>query len=179
MKKTVWTYGLIAGGIFAVLMLTTAVFQDRIGFEAGEILGFTTMIAAFLMVFFGIRSYRDQVLDGTIAFGRAFKVGLLITLIACVCYVATWEVVYYNFMPDFAEKYAAQVVDKAKASGKSDAEIAEQTRKMETFKEQYKNPLVNISYTFVEVFPVGLVVVLVSAGILSRRKRVLTGRVVA
>lgn len=169
MKKTVWTFGLIAGAVFVVTMLTTAILRDRIGFEASEVLGFTTMIVAFLMVYFGIRSYRDRVLSGTIGFGPAFKTGLLITLIASVCYVGTWEVVYYKFMPNFGEEYAAQVIEKARASGKPAAEVAAQEKKMAEFAEQYKNPLVNIAYTFLEVFPVGLVVVLVSAGVLSRR----------
>ena len=172
MKKTVWTFGLIAGAVFVVTMLTTAILRDRIGFEASEVLGFTTMIVAFLMVYFGIRSYRDRVLSGTIGFGPAFKTGLLITLIASVCYVGTWEVVYYKFMPNFAEEYAAKVIEKAKAAGKSDAEVAAEAKKMAEFAEQYKNPLINISYTFLEVFPVGLIVVLVSAGILSRRRPV-------
>ena len=74
------------------MMLATIPFMDRIGFDKGEIIGYTTMVLAFLMVFFGIRSYRDTVLDGTIGFGRAFQVGILITLIASVCYVATWQV---------------------------------------------------------------------------------------
>ena len=169
MKKTVWTFGLTAGSIFVILMLTAAALENRISSDAGEILGYTTMLAAFLMVYFGVRSYRDRVLNGTIGFGRAFKVGLLISLIASFCYVATWEVVYYSFMPDFSDKYAAKVIEKTKASGKSEAEVAEQTRKMEEFKVQYKNPLINIAYTFVEVFPVGLIVVLASAGFLSRR----------
>ncbi len=169
MKKTVWTFGLIAGAVFVVTMLTTAMLRDRLGYEASEVLGFTTMIVAFLMVYFGIRSYRDKVLSGTIGFGPAFKAGLLITLIACVCYVGTWEIVYYKFMPNFGEEYAAKVVEKARAAGKPAAEIAEQEEKMAKFAQQYKNPLINISYTFLEVFPIGLVVVLVSAGVLSRR----------
>jgi len=168
-KKIVWTYGLIAGAVFVVTMLSTALLKDRLGFEASEVFGYTTMIVAFLMVFFGIRSYRDRVLGGRISFGSAFKVGIVITLIASVCYVSTWEIVYYKFMPNFGTEYAAKVIEKARASGTPEPEIAALQQKMEEFAEQYKNPLINIAYTFLEVFPVGLVVVLVSAGILSRR----------
>ena len=169
MKKIVWTYGLIAGAIFVVSLLSTALLRDRVDFEATEIFGYTTMIVAFLMVFFGIRSYRDRVLQGTIGFGSAFKTGLLITLMASACYIGAWEFVYYRFMPNFGEQYAAKVIERAKAAGKPAAEIAAQEKQMAEFVEQYKNPLVNIAYTFIEVFPVGLVVTLVSAGILSRR----------
>ena len=62
------------------------------------------MVLAFLLIYFGIRSYRDNVAGGTVRFGRAFAVGALIATVASVCYVATWEVIYFNFAPDFAAK---------------------------------------------------------------------------
>lgn len=117
MKRIVWTFGLIAGAIMAAMIFITMAFQDQIGTDKGEIIGYTTMILAFLMVYFGIRSYRDNVMAGTIGFGRAFKVGILITLVASACYVAAWELVLHTLAPDFAEKYAALIVEKARAGG--------------------------------------------------------------
>lgn len=76
MKRIVWTFGLIAGTIFSLMMIVSMSFVDQIGFDNGEIIGYTTMIAAFLMVFFGIRSYRDSISDGVIGFGKAFQVGI-------------------------------------------------------------------------------------------------------
>jgi hypothetical protein len=136
------------------------------------------MVIAFLMVFFGVRAYRDNVAGGSVKFGRAFLVGLCITLIATVCYVATWEVVYYNFMPDFMDKYAAYAIDQAKKGGASDAKVAELTKQMADLQVAYKNPLVNIAYTFIEPLPVGLLFALIAAGVMSRKKRV-GGAVVA
>jgi len=98
-------------------------------------------------------------------------VGFLIMAVASVCYVATWQVVYYKFMPDFTDKYAAYEVAKAKQSGASDAQIAEKAKQMADFKEMYRNPLVNIALTFLEPLPVGLVFTLVTAGVLSRKRR--------
>ena len=89
MRKIVLTFGLIAGGILSLMMLLTIPFMDQIGFERGEVIGYTTMVLAFLMIFFGVKSYRDNVAGGTVSFGRAFLVGLLITAVASVCYVAT------------------------------------------------------------------------------------------
>jgi hypothetical protein len=129
------------------------------------------MVLAFLMIYFGVRSYRDNVADGHITFGRAFQVGFLIMAVASVCYVATWQVVYYKFMPDFTDKYAAYEVAKAKQSGATDAQIAEKAKQMAEFKEMYRNPLVNVALTFLEPLPVGLVFTLVTAGVLSRKRR--------
>ena len=171
MRKIVLTFGLIAGAILSAMMLLTLPFQDQIGFDKGAIIGYTTMVLAFLMVFFGVRSYRDNVAGGSVTFGRAFKVGLLITAVATVCYVATWQLVYYKFAPDFVDKYAAYAVEKAKQSGATDQEIAAQAKKMAEFKEMYSNPLVNIAVTSLEPLPVGIVFTLVTAGVLSRKRR--------
>lgn len=172
MRKIVLTFGLIAGAILSAMMLLTLPFHDQIGFgTTALVVGYTSMVLAFLMIFFGVRSYRDNVADGRITFGRAFKVGFLIMAVASVCYVATWQVVYYKFMPDFTDKYAAYEMQKAKASGASDAEIAAKAAEMAKFKAMYRNPLVNIAFTFLEPLPVGLVFTFVTAGVLSRKRR--------
>jgi hypothetical protein len=171
MRKIVLTFGLIAGAIMAAMMCITMAFQDQIGFDRGAIVGYTSMVLAFLMVFFGVRSYRDSVAGGSVKFGRAFVVGLMITLVATACYVATWEVIYYKFMPDFGSKLAAYTIDQAKKSGATEAQIAATTKEMSDFTEKYKNPLVNIAYTAIEPLPVGLLFTLVAAGVLSRKRR--------
>jgi hypothetical protein len=170
MRKIVLTYGLIAGAILSVAMAATMPFMDRIGYDSGMVVGYTTMVLAFLMIYFGVRSYRDNVLGGRIGFGRAFGTGLLITLIASICYVATWEVVSRTSIPDFADKYAAHEIDKARREGKSDAEIAAMKTEMEEFKVLYANPLLKIAFTFLEPLPVGLLFSLLSAGVHSRKK---------
>ena len=171
MRKTVLTFGLIAGAVLSVMMLLTLPFLDRIGFDKGEIIGYTTMVLAFLMVYFGVRSYRDNVAGGTVKFGRAFVVGLMITLVASACYVATWQLIYYKVAPDFTDKYAAYAVEKAKKSGATDTQIAAQKKEMSEMMDLYKNPLINIGITFLEPLPVGLLFTLVSAFALSRKRR--------
>ena len=168
MKKTVLVFGLIGGGIIAILMSATVPFADRIGFDKGAIVGYTTMVAAFLMIFFGIRSYRENVGDGKISFGRGVAVGMLITLIVSVCYVVTWEVIYFKFMPDFCDKYAAYAIGKVRAAGASQAEIQAKTQEMATVKKLLQNPLTNSAMAFIEPLPVGLLVTLISALILRK-----------
>src|SRR5256885_2829360 len=164
MKKTVWTFGLISGAIISILVVVTIPFQDEIGFDHSLVLGYTTMVLAFLLIYFGVRSYRDNVRGGTVRFGRALAVGALIALISSLCYVATWEVMYFKFMPDFLSKYQAHQLEKARAGGASEAAIAKQKAEMDKFGEMYKNPVINSAMTLVEPLPVGLVIALVSAG---------------
>src|SRR5580765_1966305 len=169
MKKTVLVFGVISGVIIAAEMLAGLPFLEKIGQETALVLGYTTMVLAGLLVYFGIRSYRDNVDGGKLTFGRGFVVGILISLIACCFYVGTWEIVNYKFMPDFADKYAAGMVKRARESGASQQKIDETIRNAEEFKRSYRNPNYNVGMTFLEVFPVFLLITLISAGILRRK----------
>jgi hypothetical protein len=171
MKKTVLTFGLISGGITALMMFVTVPLMDRVSFDKLEILGYTTIVISLLMVFFGIRSYRENVAGGTISFGKAFKVGLLITLVSCAIYVIAWQVVYHTLAPDFPEKYSNHVIEKARAAGATQEELNRQIQDMKKFMELYKNPLINIAFTLLEPLPIGLLVTLISALILRKRRK--------
>ena len=169
MKKTVLTFGLIAGFIISVLMGGSLIFADRIGSGHSMVLGYTMMVASFLLIYFGIRSYRDNVLNGQISFGRAFACGILITLVTTVCYVAMWEILYFNFMPHFMDSYFAAQVQKVQAAGLDAATTAAQVAAIRHSQEMYQNPLVNMAYTFMEPLPVGLLITLISAAVLRRK----------
>ena len=172
MKRTILKYGLVSGAILAALTAITLplseCFNGPLSFGSSELVGYTVMVLSFVCVFFGVKSYRETVGSGTITFGRAFGVGILITLVTCAVYVVGWEIVYWGFIPDFGDKYAAIVLEKLRASGASAEKLAAETAKMARFKELYRNPFFNVGMTFAEVFPVGLIVTLVSAGILRR-----------
>lgn len=172
MKQTVLTFGVLSGVMSAAMMAATVPFIDVIGFDRGVVVGYTAIVISFLFVYFGIRSYRDNVLGGYISFGKGFQAGILITLISCFFYVSAWLVVYYNFIPDFADKYAAYLVDDQRARGASQAEIDEMVRKSEAMKAMLENPLINAAVTFTEPFPVGLLVTLISAGVLRKQEAV-------
>jgi len=167
MKKTVLVFGLISGAISSAMMVATVPFADKLGHSL--LIGYTTIVLSFLLVFFGIRSYRDNVGNGRITFGKAFAVGICITLISCVFYVVTWEILYFNFMHDFMDKYGAHVIEKLKAAGASAAAIEAKVQELKKFKEQYENPLFNSLVTFIEPFPVGLVITLISAAVLRKK----------
>lgn len=170
MQKVVLTFGLIGGVILTVMMLVAFQFHEQIGFDRGVYVGYTSMVLAFLMVYFGVQSYRDNVAGGSVTFGRAFTVGLLISLVTMACYVVIWEVIYYNFMPDYLDKYTAYALEQARQAGASADAIAAQAKQMREFTEMYKNPLVNIAFTLLEPLPVALVFTLLTAGITSRKR---------
>ena len=171
MKKTILTFGLISGVVISVLMIATVPFGDRLGIGHSYLVGYTTMILAFLLVYFGIRSYRDNFGDGHISFGKAFVIGISTTLISSLCYVVTWEIIYFKFMPDFMDKYGAYAIQKLQASGASAAAIQAKVEEIKRYKVLEDNPLTNAAMTFLEPFPVGLIITLASAAILRRKPK--------
>lgn len=173
MKKIVIIYGLIAGLIVsAVMVVTTSTYcnNPNENMTEGMIYGFTAMIVAFSMAFIGIRNYRNKYNDGIISFGKAFQIGMCIVLIASTIYMLAWEIDYHFFFPDFSDKYAVKMIEAAKAKGVTAAELAKTTTEMNDFKVQYKNPLYRIFMTYVEILPLGIVITLISAFILKKKK---------
>jgi hypothetical protein len=175
MKKTILIFGLISGVISSVLMCATIPFlRDSEHGDKGLLIGYTAIVLSFLLVFFGIRSYRDNLADGTISFGRAFSIGICITLISCVFYVVTWEILYFNFLHGFMDGYFAAQIQKAQSTPGTSAAIHAKVAAIRHSQQLYENPFVNMLYTFIEPFPVGLLITLISAGILRRKPRAQT-----
>jgi hypothetical protein len=169
MSRTILIFGLLSGAVSALMMGVTMSISNRIGMDRGAYVGYATIVLSCLFIYFGVRSYRDNVAGGAITFGRAFGVGLAIGVISCLCYVVAWEIIYFNFMPDFMDKYSAYQIAKLKAAGASDAVLQHQIAAMNQMKVLYKNPLYNIALTFIEPFPVALLIALISAAVLRKR----------
>ncbi len=172
MKKIILTYGLIAGVIVSIMLLVTQpLFRNgTLNIDNGVYVGFGTMIIALSLIFFGIKTFRDQHLQGTITFGKGFQVGILIALIATLIYASTWEVYFNFFAPDFMEWYQQCQVDKMVKDGASETEIAKAQEEMVGLAEMYKNPFLRFGFTMMEIFPVGLIITLVSAGVLRKKE---------
>ena len=173
MKKNILIYGLIAGIVVSILMLLIFNYvshcEGNVDYDTSMLIGYASILIALSLVFVGIRNYRDKYNGGIISFGKAFKIGILIVLIASTIYVAAWLIDCYFFIPDFAEKYSAQTLAKLKASGANQTEIDKQTKEMANFVRMFKNPFFNAMMTYVEILPVGLVVTVISSLILKRK----------
>ena len=170
MKRIALIYGSIAGLILAIWMITFTSLGKMEDFDNGMIYGYASMIIAFAFVYVGINKYKTQVLQGPISFKQGFITGLYITLIASTFYVAAWMIVYHTMAPDFMEKYMAYSINKMKSANVSQVEIDKKVEEMKSFAEMYKNPLVNIGFTYLEVIPVGLLISAISAYIHKIRK---------
>jgi hypothetical protein len=169
MKKIILVFGMISGAISISLMLASMKFEDKIGFDKAEYIGYTVLVLSFMLVYFGIRSYRDNVAGGEITFAKGFVVGLGITLISSACYVGIWEILYFNFLPGFIDKYNVHIIQKLQDSGASAAVVQAKVEELKKFKVMYDKPLFNAAMTFLEPFPVGLVITLISAAVLRKK----------
>lgn len=170
MKKIIWVNGLIGGSIVAVLMIaSTFLSYGQANYEASMALTYLGMLLAFSFVFVGIKSFRDTHNSGKISFGKAFKIGFLIALIASSVYVLVWLVEYYFFIPDFMEKYTAEMMKQYSEANYTAAEIQAKTAELEGYKEMYKNPLWVIGMTYMEILPIGIILSLIAAFVFKRK----------
>ncbi|MDQ3111260.1 MAG: DUF4199 domain-containing protein [Bacteroidota bacterium] len=169
MRKIVLTYGLIAFGIMFLMMHVPLAFASEKYLEYGMVIGYTSMVLAFTLVFFGTRSYRDNIQHGVISFGRAFGVGILISLVASVLYVIVWMIIEHYIVPDFYEQYGRYAIESEKASGASATQLAATQSELNSMMEMVKNPVVKFLFTLLEPLPVGLLATLVTAFIVKRK----------
>jgi hypothetical protein len=172
MKKVVLIYGLIAGSIVAAMMFITMPMYDKgtLDFDNGELVGYTTMAVALSMVFFGIKSYRDNYAGGEVSFWQAVKVGLLITAIASIMYGLAWDITYRTMSGDFMTKMIDHQIADLKADGATAAEVEKSKGDWDEFAELYRNPFIRFAVTLVEIVPVGLLITVISAGLLRRKE---------
>lgn len=167
MKKNILIFGLVLGVILCINMIIMVnMLYTNPEFKSNDFLGYAVMVIIFSLIFFGIRNYRDKELNGVISFGKSFKIGLFITLVASTMYVVVWLFYYYLFVPDFIDKYTAHVLHQCT----SEAEIVARTKEMKNFSEMYENPLFVVLITYSEILPVGLIVALISSFILKKKK---------
>lgn len=173
--KNVLIYGIIAGIIVSSLMLLSVNYmsycEGNVDFETSMLIGYASMLIAFSLVFVGIKNYRDKYNGGIISFGKAFKIGIMIVLIASTIYVIAWLIDYFFFIPEFLEKYSNHVLEELKASGATQLEIDKQVEEMASFGKMYQNPFFNAMMTYMEILPVGLVVTLISSLVLKRNAK--------
>jgi len=172
MKKVIITCGLISGAIVSGLMaINMIICTGSLDFERSEVLGYASIILAFSLIFVGVKIFRDKYNGGLISFGKAFKIGLFITLIATAIHVGVWAIEYHTLYPDFMEQYSAHIIDKLKASGASQPRIDASVKEMAVWGERYKNPIFFILMTAMETLPAGLIISLITALILKRGNR--------
>jgi amino acid transporter len=172
MTSRILKSGLIAGSILTVfLIIVTYMMMNSPDFSDNMVFGYTMMVLSFSIIFFGLKNYRDHENNGELSFGQAFKGGLLIAAIGSVIYVIVWAICYNFFVPDFLDAYAEHCMRQAVKDGASAQELADKKEMLQMTREWYKNPFLFALVTFSEVFPVGLVVALISAFLLKKKRK--------
>jgi hypothetical protein len=176
MLRTMLNYGTLAGLLVGLPTFGSFVIlgENHPGGTAGMALGYSIMLLGLSMVFLAIKRRRDE-LGGVIRFLPAFGLGLAISLVASAFYVIAWEAAQAVTGIDYIGGYIESAIAEKRAAGASAAEIAQFSAEMTAFKADYANLLFRVPMTLTEILPVGILVSLVSAGLL-RNPRFLSAR---
>lgn len=171
MTRIILTYGLISG-----LVIIGASLVVIVAFGDGSLwLGYLTMLVGLSAILVGVKQHRDQALGGVIKFWPALMVGLGIAVVASLAYVVVWEIYLAATHYTFMDKYVSAMLVAKRAAGVTGAAYAKAVADAETMRRQYANPLYRLPETFLEIFPVGLLIALASAALL-RNPRFLPAR---
>jgi hypothetical protein len=163
-------YGGIAGAI-AIVLISAMIGLHLTGHDSTAMwVTYLIMLIALSLIFVGVKRYRDVECGGVIRFGRAFLVGLGIAVVAGLAYVIGWEIFQAATGYDFMAEYSASILDRMRSESATAAAIQAQTAELRGFAESYRNPLFRMPMVFLEIFPVGLLVALASAGLLRNPK---------
>ncbi len=167
MKKSTLLLSL-AGGVFvSIFMVFLVKYCDTQHAITNMLITYTAMVIAFSVIFVAIKKERDKN-GGVITFGKAFRIGLIITAITSTIYVAVWLVDYYEFMPDFMDKYTAGIIQQLKASHLSPQVLKEKIDQANRNKEWYGSFLGMTLEGYREILPAGLIVSVIASLVLKR-----------
>ena len=159
MKKIIFTFGIVIGAILATnAIIHMNMMYSNPDYKGNDVIGYATLVIIFSLIYFGVRNYRNNYLDGKINFLQAFKTGALICFVASTVYVIFGLLYYYFFAPDFIDVFTDYMIRNSAPD-----EVEATTAQMANFKEMYKNPLFAILITYMEVLPIGMIVALFSA----------------
>jgi hypothetical protein len=168
MKRTIIKFGGYSCLLLIVLFGISFLFEDAMDFSTSEIFGYATIVLSLSFVFFGIKSYRDKENNGVISFGKALKIGLLITLLASLTFglinVIYTEVINPEFSTEYY-KYSIEKIEKELPVEAYKVKVAE----LESQQELFGNPLFNFILMSLTVFIIGLIISLISGLILQRK----------
>lgn len=170
MKKIVVTYGVISGTIVILSMMLGILSSGGRGFWASEYFGYLIMLIALSMIFVGVKKYRDRELGGVIKFLPAFGVGLAIAAIAGFMYVTIWQIYLTATDYAFINEYTEGIIEQRRDDGLNGAALENLVAEMDKLKADYGKFYIRLPMTFLEIFPVGVLISLVSAALLRNAK---------
>lgn len=175
MTRIILIFGIAAGLVVTVPMDLLMTYAEQGHGATSMLTGYLMMVLALSLVFFGVKRLRDHERGGVIRFVPALLAGLGISVVASVIYVIGWEITLAVTDFAFVDTYSTAAIDAARAKGASAADVAAVIAQMDEFRRQYANPLIRLSFTFIEIFPVGLLISLISAALL-RNSRFLSAK---
>lgn len=171
MTRYIIRFGVLAGLIVAIPMAWIMITLPPDAGAPPSMLGtYLIILVALSMVFVGIKQYRDQVLGGVIHFMPALGLGLAISAVAGIFYAVAWEISQVFMSFDFADFYSKSMVENVRAAGATPEVVAQAEKRAADFLALYSNPFFRVPMTFLEIFPVGVLVSLISAGLLRNSK---------
>ncbi len=170
MKKTILTFGPVSSVMMAAMYVLFCMARDSGNVFISQILTYTAVFLLFMMLFFGIKYYRDKAHSSFISFGKAIRVGIYISLASSLCSAMIWMLLYEPVFKDFMTDHTAALIEKLNVSGASIADIAAKKEEIIKHNELYNNPFLRAGIIFVQGFPVEIIMAVIAAFVLKKKR---------
>lgn len=161
MRQIALTYGGIAGLLVCLGMFGSFFLLDQ-SYLFNEMWGAAMMIPSFIVVVFGVKKFCDSTQPEVTRFTAGAIVGFAIVGVMSVVYAIGWELYLYLTDYSFMEQYIMNERILAEERGVQGAELSLLQDQMQTAAEAYANPFFRFGITIMEIFPLGVLVALIS-----------------
>ncbi len=150
MKRSIIRYGFRAFIIGGLLFLMSLTLGGGLDYGIQAVLGYSSIVISLLLVYFGIRYYRDNENQGKLSFGQAIVLGLAISAAAGLAFAIVDFIYTTAINPDFFNDYSNSM----KASGEDIQEMSSGFM---------------AAVMFATVLVIGFIISIISAIILQRK----------
>lgn len=168
MKKYILRYGIIASLLLIGIIAVSFAFQsgDEPNYSMGEIIGYVAMIVSLSTIFVAIKRYRDYEQQGLISFGKALKIGVMISLMVAGVFVV-FDALYITVIePDWTANYQQYTVEEMQAAGASSEAIEQMNDQFKAYEGVTGVVFIQV-VMFITVFVIGLLISLISSAVLK------------
>jgi hypothetical protein len=169
MKKAVIRYGLYSAITISVLFILSLTLAAELDYTTQEVIGYASMVVSLAFVYLGIKHFRDRQNNGSVSFGKALLIGILISLFAALAF-GILDLIYIKYInPDFTTEYYNRTLADLEASLPA-LEYEEKRAELESEKALFMNPWFSFLLMSMTVLVIGFIISLISALLLQRKK---------
>lgn len=163
-KTSLFSHSLLWGAILGIILVVYSLILYFLDQSTNKGLGYVTWIIIIVCLFYAMKSYRDSVNQGTLSYGNAFVIGLLVAIIAGFISSVFTYIQFRFISPEIIDKMLQMTEDKLMSKGMSD-DMIEKSIEMS---KKFMTPIIMSIMGFIMTVIIGGILSLIIAAIAKK-----------